>query len=172
MRSNSDNGCIPLLYVDDSTNDRLLFREAILLTKTPFALYEAESVESATRYFQFHRHNGEPKQYPRPELVLLDYNLGAHTGTEFLYWLRAMKKNTATPVVMFSGSAGQPFIDECYANGANHFLSKPNDLIRLKAIVRSLHLSFAILKRSGPLVVLPEYQPDPRGERCLDLCIV
>ncbi len=117
---------------------------------------------AAIPYFDFHKHDGNPKEYPRPELVLLDYNMGAHTGTDFLHWLRVTRKITSTPVVMLSGSVGQPFIEECYANGAIHFLRKPNDLIRLKAIVRSLHLAFVILKRPGPIVLLPEYQPDPR----------
>jgi CheY-like chemotaxis protein len=161
VRSNSVDA-FPLLHVDDSADDRLLVREAILLTKTRFTVYEADSFEAAMPYFQFRKHDGEPKQYPRPALVLLDYNLGAHTGADFLIWLRVIKKITAIPVVMFSGRVGQQSIEKCYASGANHFLSKPNNLVSLKVIVRSLHVSFAILKRPGPIAQLQEYQPDPR----------
>jgi CheY-like chemotaxis protein len=163
-----DNGKLPLLHIDDSANDRLLVQQAIFLTNTAFILYEADGLESALPYFQFHNREEQAAKYPRPALVLLDYNLGKTTGVDFLHWLRVMKKMTTIPVVMFSGSVGQPFIEECYAKGANHFLRKPNDLIRLKAIVRSLHLSFAILKRPGPIVLLPEYQPDPRVSAASD----
>jgi chemotaxis family two-component system response regulator Rcp1 len=162
VHSNSRDGHLPLLHVDDSANDRLLVREAIILSNTPFAFYQAGGMESAIPYFQFHRQHGEPKQFPRPALVLLDYDLGNHTGADLLYWLRLMKKITSIPVVMFSGSVGQSQIAECYATGANHFLSKPKDLERLKIIVHTLHLSLVSLHRPRPIELLQEYQPDPR----------
>ena len=162
MHSNSDNGNLPLLYIDDSVNDRLLVREAILLTKTPFAFYQADGMESAILYFQSHGHDGEPKSFPRPALVLLDYDLGNHSGADFLYWLRLIKSITSIPVVMFSGSPGPPHVAECYANGANCFLSKPKDLTRLKIIVHTLHLSLVSQRRPEPIQLLEEYQADPR----------
>ena len=162
MHLYSDNGNLPLLYIDDSVSDRLLVREAILLTKTPFAFYHADGMESAILYFQSHGHDGEPKSFPRPALVLLDYDLGNHSGADFLYWLRLIKNITSIPVVMFSGSAGQLHIAECYATGANYFLSKPNDITRLKVIVHTLHLSLVSLHRPGPIHLLEEYQADPR----------
>jgi response regulator RpfG family c-di-GMP phosphodiesterase len=156
------NGALLLLQIDDSPNDRFLVKEAILLTKTPFKYYEADGLHSAMPYFHCRRQNGEPEKYPRPDLVLLDYDLGENNGADFLYWLRVTKNMTSIPVVMFSGSPGRPHVAECYANGANHFLSKPNDLVRLKVIVRSLYLSFAILKRPGPMAMLAEYRQDLR----------
>jgi DNA-binding response OmpR family regulator len=96
--------------------------------------------------------------------ALLDFNLGKNTGIDFLHWLRFEKKMTAVDVVVFSGSTKEQDIEDCYVNGANHFLSKPTDLGRLKVIVRSLYLSFAELKRPGPLALLPEYRADPRRE--------
>jgi CheY-like chemotaxis protein len=151
---------VPLLYIDDSANDRLLVKEAISLTSTPFAFYQAEGMESAIPYFQ----DDGPKQFPHPSLVLLDYDLGDHTGVDFLYWLRTLKKITALPVVMFSGSPGKAHVAECYAAGANHFVRKPKDLARLKIIVRTLHVSFVSLHSPGPIQIqlLEEYRPDPR----------
>jgi CheY-like chemotaxis protein len=162
MASKYDGGMVPLLHIDDSADDRLFVREAISLTQTPFTLYEADGLEAAIPYFQFHKHDGEPEQYPRPALVLLDYNLGERTGVDFLYWLRVLKRITDVPVVVFSGSAEHRDIEECYANGADHFVSKASDLTRLKVIVRSLHLSFANVNGPGPLILLPEYRADPR----------
>jgi DNA-binding response OmpR family regulator len=160
MASKPDVGSLPLLHIDDSADDRIFLREAIAITKTAFTLYEADSLEAAVPYFRFHGDDGKFG----PSLVLLDFNLGKNTGIDFLHWLRIKKKMTAVEVVVFSGSTKEQDIEDCYVNGANHFLSKPTDLARLKVIVRSLHLSFAVLKRPGPLVLLPEYRPDPRGE--------
>jgi two-component system, chemotaxis family, response regulator Rcp1 len=165
VHSNSGDGKLPLLHIDDSANDRLLVKVAISQTKTPFAFYEAGGLETAMPYFQFHGHDGEPKQPLPPALVLLDYDLGDHTGADLLYWLRVTKKITSIPVVMLSGSVGGPYVGECYATGANYFLSKPNDLARLKIIVHTLHLSLVSLHQPGPIELLQEYQPDPRNLR-------
>ena len=149
---------MPLLHVEDSANDRLLVREAIAITKTPFTYHEADSLESAMPYF---RHPGELEE--RPALVLLDYALGGNTGVDFLYWLRDHKKITSLPVVMLSGSPGRDHIAECYTAGADHYLTKPNDMERLKKIVSTLYVGL-LSPPPGPITLLKEYQPDPREE--------
>jgi len=159
VHSSSGDGKLPLLHIDDSVDNRLLVREAIFLSNTPFAFYQAGGMESAIPYFQSHGHDGG---FPRPALVLLDYDLGNHTGADLLYWLRLMKKISSIPVVMFSGSVEKSHIAECYATGANHFLNKPKDFARLKIIVHTLHLSLVSLHQPGPIQLLQEYQPDPR----------
>lgn len=154
---------MPLLYVDDSESDRLLVRETISITKTPFLFCQADGADSAKPYFQPQTSDGEPKQFPRPTLVLLDYDLGDHTGADFLYWLRITQSLSSIPVVMFSGSPGRLHVDECYAAGANFFISKPKDLDRLKTIVRALYLSVVSGdKDPSPILQLHEYRPDPR----------
>jgi DNA-binding response OmpR family regulator len=153
---NKADGTVPLLHIDDSAEERLLVREAISLTKTPFTFYEADGIGAASPYFQF-----DPQRFPRPGAVLLDYDLGNHTGVDLLYWLRIKKKISAIPVVMLSGSVGTPHVAECYEMGANYFLSKPNDLAHLKTLVRMLHLTL-VTGLPRPLQLLNEYQPDPR----------
>ncbi len=139
MRQNTDGGKFTLLHIDDCADDRLLLREAISLTNTPFTLCEAESADAAVPYFRF-PNEGSEKQYPRPALVLLDYSMGRQSGADFLYWLRITNRITLIPVVMYSGTEGEKCIEDCYAQGANYFLRKPNDLVRLKVIISTLYL--------------------------------
>jgi CheY-like chemotaxis protein len=159
VHSITGNESFPLLHVDDSANERFLVKRAIFVTKTPFALYGAAGLESAIPYFQCHLH--QPEKFPRPAMVLLDYEMGDHTGADFLYWLRAMKKITSIPVVLFSGSVGNRHVASCYATGANYFISKPKDSQRLKEIVQALYHSL-LSQRPGPILLLDEYQQDPR----------
>lgn len=156
-RLNSTRGTLPLLHVDDSGNDRLLVKRAISLTNAPFEYHEADGMESAMEYFQFHSR----KRRPHPALLLLDYDMCKYTGADFLYWLRVVKKITSVPVVMFSGSVGKRHIAECYAAGANYFLSKTGNLERLKLIVSALYIGAVTRKQSTPILLLKEYQPDP-----------
>jgi two-component system, chemotaxis family, response regulator Rcp1 len=159
VRSNLGDGTLRLLHIDDSPNDRLLVKVAISQTKTPFIFYEADGLETAMPYFRFHQYDGENLH---PALVLLDYDMGKTTGADFLYWLRVTRKITSIPVVMLSGSVGGPHVAECYAAGANHFISKPVDLSGLKVIIRTLHMSMPC-NGHGPIAFLQEYQPDPRA---------
>jgi CheY-like chemotaxis protein len=149
-----------LLYIDDCASDRLLLSEAILLTNTPFALHEAENLESAAAYFQPHS-SDELRRYAPPALVLLDYDLGNHTGVEFLHWLRVTQKITSIPVVMLSGSDGQKHLTECYTAGANFCLSKPRTLTSLMTIVRTLYSSLISATQPSPILSLPDYRPNP-----------
>lgn len=158
MQPNFPSNPLPLLHIDDSSDDRALVAQAIFLTDTPFTFHEATGLESAIPFFQS---SAEIEHPEAPALILLDYNLGDHTGVEFLYWLRLMKKIRSVPVVMFSNSTSPREIAECYSNGANYFINKPTDLARLKLIVRSLHESLVPYERPGLLRLLTEYQPDP-----------
>ena len=153
---------IPLLHVDDNASDRLLIKEAIALTKTPFLLFQSDGLASAAEHFEARNTTGG-ELYPRPALVLLDYDLGGgYTGRSLLEWFRLVKKNQVTPVVMFSGSSGKLSVAECYEAGANHFLVKPPTMERYKAIVSTLFIS---LTRPGVISLLPENIPDPRAKR-------
>jgi CheY-like chemotaxis protein len=160
---------VPLLCVDDSENDRLLLREAIALAQIPFLFYEAYGAESAKPYFQFQNGDGEPNQFPRPALVLLDYDLGDYNGADFLYWLRITKTLTSIPVVMFSGSHERECIDKCYAAGANYFISKPHNLDRIQAVLRTLYLGLMSGdNHPNPILRLLEYQPNSRKQTLFD----
>ena len=159
MRWKTGDTKLTLLHIDDSADDRTLVREAIDLSGTPFEYQEADGYDAALPYFQSHGPNG----HLRPAMVLLDYEMGWHSGLDFLYWLRLMKKITTIPVVMFSGSPGAGHVGESYAAGANYFISKTGDLEHLSMIVRALHLSLVSAEKPDPIFRLEEYQPDPRN---------
>jgi len=164
-QSHGKGGLLPLLHVEDSPVERLLVRGAIALTKTPFDFYEAGGLESAMPFFRVHSRNDE-RRYPQPAAVLLDYDLGTETGTDFLYWLRVLKRNESVPVVMFSGSAGKANVEGCYAAGADYFVSKPKSLERIKSVVRALYASItAPGQEPRALSLLPEFVADARIHR-------
>lgn len=152
-----------LLHIDDNLDDRLLLQAAIASSDAPFDFHGADGLETAVAYFAFlPRVNCAPGQ-PRPALVLLDYDLGAQCGTDFLYWLRVQHRNTAIPVIMYSGSASAASVAECYELGANYFLRKPMSFNRTMAVIRTLRACFSYpTPRFEFLARLHESEPDPR----------
>lgn len=162
MPSNSKSSAIPILHIDDNPNDRFLVRTAIYSARIPFAFHEAPDLEAAGAYFAFLPQLNRPFLHCRPALVLLDCDLGIQSGTDFLYWLRTQHRNSAIPVVMYSGSAGPNLIRECYALGANYFLRKAQTFDRTTAVIRSLHTCFSLpIPHFQYLARLPESEPDP-----------
>jgi CheY-like chemotaxis protein len=163
MPSKIKRSLLPLLHIDDSPDDRSLIEQAIRSTNTPFEFHGVDGLDAATDFFAFLTQMDRPPGHPRPALVLLDYDLGAQCGTDFLYWLRTQHRNTAIPVVMYSGSAGHRHIADCYAQGADHFLRKAQSFSRIKAVVRTLHFCFCFPTPSFQLLArLPESEADPR----------
>jgi CheY-like chemotaxis protein len=153
---------VPLLYIDDDPDDRALLELAVRRTDNAFTLYTADGAQAAAPHFDL-----QPKTkhdpFPRPKLILLDYDMGVHTGADFLIWLRVVRRFTFIPVIMYSGSVGARHIAECYEAGANYFLCKPARFETIKEIITVLHLCLRSDPPSfRPLLSLSEYAPDPR----------
>jgi CheY-like chemotaxis protein len=165
LRSLSNCPLLPLLYIDDNPHDRLLMQEAVRRAKTPFTLFSTDGQESAAAHFQPRPLNAHPNPYPRPALILLDYDMGLHTGADFLIWLRIQKQMTAIPVIMYSGSVGVRHIEQCYNVGATHFLRKSQTLSGVERIIRTLAICMRFSPpRFRPLTRLPEYEAVPSNQ--------
>ena len=95
--------------------------DVLWLTESSMGPDEHNAVREA--FEAFSNPNGPP---------VLDYDLGDHTGVDFLHWLRLKKRVSGIPVFMFSGSAGRRNIEECYSNGANHSSSSQATSLDLK----------------------------------------
>jgi CheY-like chemotaxis protein len=63
---------------------------------------------------------------PRPDLILLDLHLPALNGIDVLRWIRQEPAYDGTPVIVLTAAGDdEALILDCYAGGANSFLSKP-----------------------------------------------
>ena len=85
----------------------------------------------------------------RPKLVLLDLRLPRVDGLEVLRHMKATPELRDIPVVVFTTSAGSRDMAEAYANFANSYLVKPDDLTALDGLLRDLSVYW--LERNRPL---------------------
>lgn len=67
-----------------------------------------------------------------PDLVLLDILIGETNGIRLLDHIRARRPWRSVPVVMLSGLADRSHVTAAMAAGANGFIAKPFDPVRLR----------------------------------------
>jgi CheY-like chemotaxis protein len=74
----------------------------------------------------------------RPKLVLLDLRLPRVDGLDVLRQMKSSIELRDIPVIVFTTSAGSRDIHDAYANFANSYLVKPDDLSTLNALLTDL----------------------------------
>jgi len=150
----------PILYVDDSSDDHSLLQAAATRTQTPLLIQPFFSADPAIAYLKGEPPFGDVTVYPRPHLVLCDYNLGATNGSALVAAIREASPCAHLPIIMFSGFGGNETVINSYGAGADYFLCKPFAPSRLDALVRTL---YACATSEPPnfraLLRLPEHKP-------------
>lgn len=97
-------------------------------------------------------HLSEEKKDPI-SLILLDLNMPQMNGTEVLKSLQENKDWAGIPVVVFSSSKQDVDIYNCYALGANAYVTKPFDLSEFEKTIETIALFWGNLNRRPALAV-------------------
>jgi len=75
---------------------------------------------------------------PRPNLILLDLKLPGKNGIEMLRIIKGDSELASIPVCMLTTSENIDDIDQCYAAGANSYVSKPVRFPEFQRKIRSI----------------------------------
>jgi signal transduction histidine kinase/DNA-binding response OmpR family regulator len=118
---------VTLLYVEDNPLNLELVRRA-LAYRPGTTLLHATSGEDGLAV----------AAEARPDLVLLDLHLPGVSGREVLQRLRSREHSRAVPVVVLSADATTTSAADILAAGADRYLTKPFDLLKLRRTVDEL----------------------------------
>jgi len=117
-----------ILLADDDEADRLLFTDAL----------EQLEIKTIVRTVN----NGvelmallHKKNYPLPHLLFLDLNMPSKSGLQCLKEIRADTKLKEIFVAIYSTSETEKDVTETFLNGANIYITKPNDFNDLKQVL-------------------------------------
>ncbi|GGX33486.1 response regulator [Aquimarina muelleri] len=123
-----DIDMLKVILVDDDEDDRLLFKDAI------------EEVDMNTSLLLFD--NGQEfmdhitlSGQSIPHLVFLDLNMPIKNGIECLTEIRQNNKLKDLSVAIYSTSSSEKDIEQTFIKGANIYINKPNDFIKLKKAI-------------------------------------
>ena len=125
---------IEILLVEDNPGDVRLTQEALKNN----LLNRLHTVPDGVEAMAFLRCEGKYSDKPIPDLILLDLNLPKKDGREVLEEIKADDNLKRIPVIILTTSAADEDIMRTYNSHANCYITKPIDLDRFIAVVKSI----------------------------------
>ncbi|WP_137166673.1 response regulator [Salinimonas lutimaris] len=129
---------INILMADDDEDDRLLTLDALKESRVLNNLY---CVEDGVELLEFLRREGkyaDPKDSPRPSLILLDLNMPRMDGREALQEVKADPALRGIPVVILTTSKEEEDMLRGYDLGCASYITKPVNFEGLVDLMRTL----------------------------------
>jgi two-component system, chemotaxis family, response regulator Rcp1 len=136
-----------ILLVDDNPADLYLFQEALGAGEVGSRLTTVPDGEEAIAFLY---RSGKFHAATRPDLLVLDLNLPRKDGRAVLANAKSDPNLRLIPIVVFSTSGTRSDIVDCYALGANCYVSKPGSLGDFRKAVQSIeHFWLRIARTSA-----------------------
>ncbi len=135
MNTVTEGRPIEILLVEDSSTDVMLTKAALKHAKMSNNLHVAKDGVEAMAFL---RKEGQYKDAPRPDLILLDLNMPRKDGREVLTEVKADGSLKFIPVVVLTTSQAQEDIMKAYGLHANCYISKPVDFEQFTNVVRAI----------------------------------
>ena len=126
---------INVLLVEDNPGDILLAQVAFEKSKFPVNIAIAMDGEEA---LDFLYKKGKFAEASTPDLVLLDLNLPAKSGSEILADIKNDDELKVIPVIILTTSHAEWDIIRCYQLHANCFVNKPFGFESFDKVVASI----------------------------------
>jgi chemotaxis family two-component system response regulator Rcp1 len=135
MTARTSRQPVLVLLVEDSPGDAELMTEALEAGDLPVCVTHIDNGEEAVQYL---RREGEHRDAPRPDLVLLDLHLPRMNGHEVLTAIKQDEGLRLVPVVLLTGSDTEEAFQEAYDRHVNCCVAKPSDLGQFAEVVRKI----------------------------------
>lgn len=127
-----------ILLAEDNPADQMLTKRVFEEIDTVEELFIVENGLSVLRFLKNLSPFQSEKDYPRPDLLLLDINMPGMDGKEVLKEIKSSPSLKALPVVMLTTSNHEQDIVESYNLGVNAYIRKPVELDKFEQVVEAL----------------------------------
>jgi CheY-like chemotaxis protein len=127
-----------ILLVEDDKNDVLFMRMAMEKIGLAGRLHVVEDGQDAIDYLQGAGAFSDREVHPLPCLVLLDTKLPQVMGLDVLQWIREQPELETMVVIMLTASQQCSDIRLACQLGANSYLVKPSNPLRLPEMMEAL----------------------------------
>lgn len=125
------------LVVEDSDEDFFAFERIVRKLSITQSIYRCSDGDEALDFLYHRGQYTDPKQAPRPSIILLDLNLPGIDGRDVLSQIKQDRDLSIIPVVVFTTSSNPKDVEICYQQGVNSYIIKP---INVNKLMRSIQL--------------------------------
>ena len=137
-----------ILLIEDNPSDARYTQLALHDLGIANRLTVLADGEEAIKYIY---RKGKYSDAPRPDCILLDWNLPKADGSEVLEIIRADTKLNDIPVIVLTGSTDELDVVMAYHLKANGYVSKPIDLSGVHTIMETCEFRIVLTpKRVSP----------------------
>jgi chemotaxis family two-component system response regulator Rcp1 len=126
---------IEILLVEDTVDDAEWTMEALSEGRVRNRIHWVKDGEEAMAFL---RQEGRYAAAPRPDLVLLDWNMPRMNGQEVLMEIKQNPRWKRIPVVIMTASTAEKDLLSAYDRHANCFVTKPVTMDKFLEAVRSI----------------------------------
>ena len=114
-----------ILLVDDNETDVKITLRAFSKAKAKMNIYIAGDGQEALDFIYHKGKYQEKKNFPRPDLILLDIKMPKLDGFEVLKNLKGDPQYNFIPIIILTSSKNEEDVIKSYKNGAASFIPKP-----------------------------------------------
>lgn len=115
----------PVLLVEDSDDDTLLFKRALKKVKPDSILRCVTTVDDAICYLLGQGQFVDRREFPFPSVLFVDLKLPGRDGFQLLDWMNKHPDMRPITVIVLTGAGRTLDAANAYNMGAKSFLSKP-----------------------------------------------
>jgi CheY-like chemotaxis protein len=151
-----------ILVVEDDPLDAKLIRRALRKAEIINPVLHVADGEAAVGYLAGKSPYEDRRQYPLPDLVLLDLKLPRKNGFELLQWLRTQPGLRRVPVVVLTSSSETADVNRAYDLGANSYLVKPVGTDALVDLLKKVEIYWLMANTKPELDSEPNSGPYKR----------
>jgi len=113
-----------ILHVEDTEMDRLIVKRALEKSKLRNRLFVCEDGEQALDFLYNRGDYTSQKEYPKPDVILLDLNMPKVDGITVLKQIKSDEELRDIPVVIFTTSDRDEDIIRTFEDGVSSYLLK------------------------------------------------
>lgn len=140
-----------ILLVEDNRMDVELIIDAFREARLGNAIQVARNGAEALDYLFGEGVYGDRKQYPLPDIVLLDLKMPGIDGHEVLKRIKVREKLRRLPVIILTSSRDEGDRAVSYDNGANSYLVKPVSFDEFTKVVKQVSEYWFTLNVEPPM---------------------
>ncbi len=135
---------LTILLVEDNPDHVLLTLEGFKRIGLNNAVKVVVNGQEAIDYLHRVGKYEDKKEFPMPELILLDINMPKKNGFEVLKTIKEDEKLKHIPTIMLTTSKNEEEIIKSYNYGANSYITKPVSFKEFINIIKELHLYWCV----------------------------